>query len=275
MFECMLRSRMCACSCASWSSELASYCHDTITYALLLCQVAIWDVGAVRQLVATLRVPPEFGSRRSVTSIAWSSNSRLLFAGTSGGYVHVWSVTTADGGLLIRTFIPPMATIVTSHDGASSTVSDKNAFAAPVAEGLQHAATAIAIAAQSTTPSQLAPTVVRFIRPHPVDAALLLLVPWAGMPWLVDWMAGTSWQVRLAACVRCCGCCDATTLSVARLVSPVRLLFSCPRRCCRHLLRGSRMHGRMLSELRCAWMERGTLATGARSTSLQHRDLRC
>ena len=186
-------------------------------------QVVIWDVGAVRQRVATLRVPPAFGDRRSVTTLAWSANSRLLFVVTTSGFVHVWAVT--DGGALVRTFAPPSTTASAGGAGDSGSrlpdaAPQVDSRAADDGDGLQatrdgsggpsasvHAGPAVAaVASASALPVASAgppslhfrdpASAVRFVKPHPVDCGLLLLVPYAGLPTLVDWRTGEAWQVR-------------------------------------------------------------------------------
>ena len=131
-------------------------------------EVLIWDVTATRQVVAVLRTPVEefaasaSGSTattaaassaasnitgpaavRGISHIAWSANSRLLFAVTASAMlVTVWDV---ESGVVQR-------------------------------------------AVRATA-------AVRFVKPHPLDSTLVLLVPWYGMPQLVDWTTGDVWQV--------------------------------------------------------------------------------
>ena len=69
-------------------------------------QVIIWEVAAIRTVVRTLTLPSALPGHRAILHLAWSANSRILFACTAGGLILCWDV---ERGLIARCFKAPVA----------------------------------------------------------------------------------------------------------------------------------------------------------------------
>jgi len=115
---------------------------DFVTLGTTDGSVLVWEFASCRTLVRTLRLPVEAlegGEGGGVLAVAWSFDSRLLFAGTACAVV-VYDIAS---GLPLRVL---------------------------KLEGLLGSG-----------------NVVRMLRPHPIYRNVLLVVPWLGMPWLLEW----------------------------------------------------------------------------------------